>query len=105
MPDAFIYDHVRTPRGRGKTDGALHEVPAVQLSARTLEAVRERNGLDTAVLSGGVFQNRLLLADVGGRLRHAGLDVLSPRAFPANDGGIALGQAVIAAAAGRAKSS
>jgi len=47
MPDAFIYDHVRTPRGRGKKDGSLHEVPAVRLSAKTLVAVQERNGLDT----------------------------------------------------------
>jgi len=47
MPDAFIFDHVRTPRGRGKKDGSLHEVPAVRLAAKTLEAVRDRNGLDT----------------------------------------------------------
>ena len=47
MPEAFIYDHVRTPRGRGKKDGSLHEVPAVRLAAKTLEAVRDRNGLDT----------------------------------------------------------
>ncbi|SHL53505.1 acetyl-CoA C-acetyltransferase [Roseibium suaedae] len=48
MAEAFIYDHVRTPRGRGKKDGALHEVPAVRLAATTLEALRERNGLDTS---------------------------------------------------------
>ena len=47
MPEAYIFDHVRTPRGRGKKDGALHEVPAVRLAATTLEAVRERNSLDT----------------------------------------------------------
>lgn len=47
MPDAFIFDHVRTPRGRGKKDGSLHEVPAVRLAAKTLEAVRERNNIDT----------------------------------------------------------
>jgi len=47
MPDAFIYDHVRTPRGRGKKDGSLHEVPAVRLSAKTLVAIQERNGMDT----------------------------------------------------------
>lgn len=47
MPDAFIYDHVRTPRGRGKKDGALHEVPAVRLAAKVLEAVRDRNDMDT----------------------------------------------------------
>ncbi|WP_114011388.1 acetyl-CoA C-acetyltransferase [Cohaesibacter intestini] len=50
MADAFIYDHVRTPRGRGKADGALHEVPAVQLAASTLKALRDRNGLDTKLV-------------------------------------------------------
>ncbi|MDR6754925.1 acetyl-CoA C-acetyltransferase [Mycoplana sp. BE70] len=48
MTDVFIYDHVRTPRGRGKKDGALHEVPSVRLAAKVLEAIRDRNGLDTS---------------------------------------------------------
>jgi acetyl-CoA C-acetyltransferase len=47
MAEAFIYDHVRTPRGRGKPDGALHEVPTVRLAATALAAIRDRNGLDT----------------------------------------------------------
>lgn len=47
MTEVYIYDHVRTPRGRGKKDGALHEVPSVRLAARTLEAIRDRSGLDT----------------------------------------------------------
>ncbi|MBZ5760332.1 MULTISPECIES: acetyl-CoA C-acetyltransferase [unclassified Rhizobium] len=51
MTEVFIYDHVRTPRGRGKKDGALHEVPSVRLAARTLEAIRDRNGLDTATVN------------------------------------------------------
>lgn len=46
--DAFIYDTVRTPRGRGKVDGALHEVPPVQLAVQVLDAIRTRNALDTA---------------------------------------------------------
>jgi hydrogenase maturation protein HypF len=50
------------------------------------------------VLSGGVFQNRILLEGVAQGLREAGLTVLTPRRIPANDGGISLGQAVIAAA-------
>jgi acetyl-CoA C-acetyltransferase len=45
MPDAFIYDHVRTPRGRGKADGALHEVTALNLAAQALAAIRTRNHL------------------------------------------------------------
>ena len=47
MPEAFIYDHVRTPRGKGKKDGSLHEVPAVRLSAHTLKTLQERNEMDT----------------------------------------------------------
>ena len=55
MTEAYIYDHVRTPRGRGKKDGSLHEVPAVRLAARVLESLRERNGLDTAEVDDIIF--------------------------------------------------
>ncbi len=41
MTDAFIYDHVRTPRGRGKADGALHEVTALNLATQALGAVKQ----------------------------------------------------------------
>jgi acetyl-CoA C-acetyltransferase len=47
MADAFIYDHVRTPRGRGKPDGSLHEVSTLGLAAAALKSVRDRNELDT----------------------------------------------------------
>src|SRR5262249_41773103 len=50
MPDAFIYDHVRTPRGRGKADGSLHEVTALNLAAQALAAVKARNNLDPALV-------------------------------------------------------
>ncbi len=50
MADAFIYDHVRTPRGRGKADGALHEVTALNLATQTLAALRERNTLDPVLV-------------------------------------------------------
>ncbi len=50
MSEAFIYDAVRTPRGRGKADGALHEVPTVRLAATVLKAIRERNHLDTKLV-------------------------------------------------------
>ena len=50
MTDAFIYDHVRTPRGRGKADGSLHEVTALQLAATALRAIRQRNHLDTHLI-------------------------------------------------------
>jgi hydrogenase maturation protein HypF len=71
------------------------------LAATLAEAaarLAERHGCKTAVLCGGVFQNKLLLEGVLGRLADAGLDVLSPEKFPAGDGAIALGQAIIAAA-------
>lgn len=50
MPEAFIYDHVRSPRGRGKKDGALHGVTALELSTQTLRALRDRNNLDTKLV-------------------------------------------------------
>ncbi len=50
MPDAFIYDAVRTPRGRGKHSGSLHAVKAVDLLATALTAVAERNELDTKLI-------------------------------------------------------
>jgi hydrogenase maturation protein HypF len=57
-----------------------------------------RNGIESVVLTGGVFQNRLLLEGVREKLSEAGLQVLIPGRIPANDGGLALGQAVIAEA-------
>ena len=50
MPEAFIYDAVRTPRGRGKADGALHEVSTLGLATTALAAIRQRNKLDTKLI-------------------------------------------------------
>lgn len=50
MADAFIFDHVRTPRGRGKPDGALHEITPIQLLTQVLASLRNRSGLDTSLL-------------------------------------------------------
>jgi acetyl-CoA C-acetyltransferase len=50
MTDAFIYDAVRTPRGRGKADGALHEVTALNLATQALAAVKDRHELDPALV-------------------------------------------------------
>ena len=55
MTDVFVYDAVRTPRGRGKKDGSLHEVPAVRLGAKVLESLRDRNGLDTGTVDDIIF--------------------------------------------------
>jgi len=48
MSEAFIYDAVRTPRGRGKSDGSWHEVQPIQLLTSVLKAIQERNHLDTS---------------------------------------------------------
>lgn len=48
MADAYIFDAVRTPRGKGKKDGSLHEITALSLATQVLEALRDRNGLDTS---------------------------------------------------------
>lgn len=45
MPEAYIYDHVRTPRGKGKSDGSLHEVTALALAAAPLKALKARNNI------------------------------------------------------------
>ncbi len=50
MSEAYIYDHVRTPRGKGRPDGGLHPVSPVDLLAQVLISLRDRNGLDTALV-------------------------------------------------------
>ena len=69
-----------------------------EATIRACLAIAGARALDTAVLSGGVFQNRLLLTAVADGLGRAGLRVLSPQVLPPNDGGISFGQAAIAAA-------
>ena len=55
MTEAYIYDAVRTPRGKGKSDGSLHEVTPVSLATQVLEAVRDRNGIDSAEVEDVAF--------------------------------------------------
>ena len=50
MTDAFIYDHVRSPRGKGRKDGALHEITPISLASQVLAALQDRSGLDTALI-------------------------------------------------------
>ena len=71
MPEAFIYDHVRTPRGRGKVDGALHEVTALNLASQTLGAIKSRNNLDTALVDDVVMG---VVDPVGEAVRRQALD-------------------------------
>ncbi len=55
MTDAYIFDHVRTPRGRGKPDGGLHAVTPIDLATQVLASLRDRNELDTSRLDDVVF--------------------------------------------------
>src|SRR6202158_5518086 len=71
MPDAFIYDHVRTPRGRGKADGALHEVTALNLAAQALAAVKARNYLDPALVDDVVLGCVDPVGEAGGDIARA----------------------------------
>ncbi len=71
MPDAFIYDAVRTPRGRGKADGSLHEVTALNLAAQTLAAVKDRNKLDPALVDDVVLGCVDPVGEAGGDIARA----------------------------------
>jgi acetyl-CoA C-acetyltransferase len=71
MTDAFIYDHVRTPRGRGKADGSLHEVTALSLAAQTLAAIRDRNKLDAKEIDDVVLGCVDPVGEAGGDIARA----------------------------------
>ena len=71
MPDAFIYDAVRTPRGRGKADGALHEVTALSLATQALKAIKDRNALDPARLDDVVMGCVDPVGEAGGDIARA----------------------------------
>ncbi|AXQ94174.1 acetyl-CoA C-acetyltransferase [Cereibacter azotoformans] len=68
MTEAYIYDALRTPRGKGRPDGALHEVTALTLSARVLNAVKERNNLDGAAVEDVIWGNATQVGEQGGCL-------------------------------------
>ena len=70
----------------------------IAATVQLLIELSSQTGVDTIALSGGVFQNRLVLEGVSGQLQEQGKTVLLPQWLPTNDGGLALGQAVIAAA-------
>jgi len=83
MTEAFIYDTVRTPRGRGRKDGALHEVTAVHLSAQVLDAIAARNGLTGHAVEDVIWGNVTQVGEQGGCLARtavlaSGLDEAVP---------------------------
>ncbi|MEL6233491.1 MAG: acetyl-CoA C-acetyltransferase [Pseudomonadota bacterium] len=65
MTDAYIYDTVRTPRGKGKRDGSLHEVTALSLSATALNALKDRNDLDTTQVEDVIWGNVTQIGEQG----------------------------------------
>jgi acetyl-CoA C-acetyltransferase len=71
MADAFIYDAIRTPRGRGKADGSLHEVTALNLAAQALAAVKDRNKLDPALIDDVVLGCVDPVGEAGGDIARA----------------------------------
>ncbi|WP_138470987.1 acetyl-CoA C-acetyltransferase [Poseidonocella sp. HB161398] len=68
MTDAYIYDAIRTPRGRGRKDGALHEVTSLRLSALTLDAIKARNNLETTAVEDVIWGNVTQVGEQGGCL-------------------------------------
>ena len=71
MTDAYIFDAIRTPRGRGRDDGALYEVGAVRLSADILNAIKQRNSLDAADVEDVIWGNVTQIGEQGGCLARA----------------------------------
>ena len=71
MADAFIYDHVRSPRGRGKADGSLHEVTSLNLAAQVLGEIRTRNELDPALVDDVVLGCVDPVGEAGGDIARA----------------------------------
>ena len=68
MKDAYIYDSVRTPRGRGRKDGSLHEVTASHLSATVLNALKTRNNLKGHAVEDVIWGNATQVMEQGGCL-------------------------------------
>ena len=71
MPEAFVYDTVRTPRGRGKPDGALHEVSTLGLATTALAALAARNGLDTSLVDDVILGCVDPVGEAGGDIARA----------------------------------
>lgn len=68
MNDAYIYDVVRTPRGKGRADGSLHEVTSLRLSSLALNAIKNRNGLDAQSVEDVIWGNATQVGEQGGCL-------------------------------------
>ena len=83
MTKAYIYDHVRTPRGKGRPDGKLHEIAPIKLSAQTLAAIRDRSGLDTALIDDVILGCAMPVGEQGADIaRLAALDAEFSQTVP-----------------------
>ncbi len=83
MEDAIIFDAIRSPRGKGKQDGSLHEVTSVYLSAEILKSIRDRNQLNTSLVEDVIWGNVTQVGEQGGCLARsavlkAGFDEATP---------------------------
>ena len=83
--DTFIFDHVRTPRGRGKAGGSLHEVTPVWLASRPLVALAERNRLDTAAVEEVVMGCVGPVGEQGGNIGRIARHVFVPETGAVKD--------------------
>ncbi|MEA3215413.1 MAG: hydrogenase maturation protein HypF [Acidimicrobiia bacterium] len=97
---AGVLEDVRAGVEPGRIAARFHRGLA-EVTATACELIRDRRGLDTVALSGGVFLNMVLLRQLTERLQSTGFRVLRHRRVPTNDGGISLGQAVVAGARDR----
>ena len=68
MTTAYIYDAIRSPRGKGRPDGSLHEVSSVKLSSMMLQALKTRNNLETSLLDDVIWGNVTQIGEQGGCL-------------------------------------
>ena len=100
LPTTALFAEIVRRRLSGENVSALaaaFHASLASLLGRACRAAREKTGVSTVALSGGVFQNTLLLRLVERDLQEGGFETIRHHLVPANDGGIALGQAVCAA--------
>lgn len=71
MTEAYIFDHCRTPRGRGRADGSLHEITAVEVAAEPLRALVKRNDLDSALIDDVIYGCAQPVGEQGGNIGRA----------------------------------
>lgn len=71
MSEALVYDHCRTPRGRGRADGSLHEITAVEVAAAPLRALADRHSLDTSLIDDVIYGCAQPVGEQGGNIARA----------------------------------